>query len=77
MLWQGVTTINDTINVLFDGTVFRPIEPVGLQPNTKFVVTIVSPGTSELEQKEYVVASDEFASSLGEYTRHNCRPISN
>jgi AF2212-like len=31
-----------TLTVVFDGTVFRPAEPVDLEPNTSCVITIVS-----------------------------------
>jgi len=31
-----------TLTVVFDGAVFRPAAPVDLEPNTSYVITIVS-----------------------------------
>lgn len=34
------------INAIFDGKVFRPEEPVDLQPNTRCVVTVQAPASN-------------------------------
>ena len=41
-----------TIRAMFDGEVFRPSEPVGLEPNTPVTLT-VERATSSLDKQNY------------------------
>lgn len=35
-----------TIDATFDGMVFRPVEPISLEPNTRVRITVETPTTS-------------------------------
>ena len=50
------------INAIFDGKVFRPEEPVRLEPNTRCVVTIQSPSVVQTGDAWQLL--DEMAGSI-------------
>ena len=43
--------MSETLGAVFDGSVFRPDEPVGLKPNTRVLIT-VEPAETVQEQPE-------------------------
>ena len=43
-----------TIEALFDGTVFRPTEPIGLTPNTRVRITIETEPSTEGEPASFL-----------------------
>jgi predicted DNA-binding antitoxin AbrB/MazE fold protein len=38
--WQEVKVVSITLEVVFDGNVFRPTKPVNLEPNTRMKIII-------------------------------------
>ena len=63
-----------TVEAIFDGTVFRPNEPLQLPPNTRVRITIESPPQSEGESSFLDTAyalnlagPSDWAANLEEY----------
>ncbi|MFH1906897.1 MAG: antitoxin family protein [Chloroflexota bacterium] len=63
-----------TIEALFDGVVFRPVEPITLKPNTRVRITIETPRLAREKQSFLRVASSlklegppDWSTNLEEY----------
>lgn len=52
-----------TIEVVFDGEVFRPEQPVDLLPNTRYRVTLAESGVREPERDAWTVL-EELAGTI-------------
>lgn len=51
-----------TVEVVFDGSVFRPVKPVDLEPNTKMKITI-----KDNESEDWLAFSaQQFENAFGE-----------
>lgn len=52
--------MSQTLDAIFDGSVFRPDQPIELEPNTRVRITIESTSTSQKEPESFL----EVARSL-------------
>ena len=46
--------MTQTLDAIFDGSVFRPDQPIELEPNTRVRITIESATTSEREPQSFL-----------------------
>lgn len=46
--------MSQTLDAIFDGSVFRPNEPIELEPNTRVRITIEPTPTSESEPQSFL-----------------------
>jgi len=63
-----------TIEALFDGAVFRPVEPITLKPNTRVRITVETPSLAREKRSFLQVASSlkldgppDWSANLEEY----------
>ncbi len=45
--------MNETIEVLYDGKVFKPSQPLTLQPNQIYTIKVVKPIDADLKHQKY------------------------
>ncbi len=50
-----------TLEAIFDGAVFRPDEPVELQPNTRVQIVVTVKPTPEQKPKSFLQVARSFA----------------